>query len=95
MPALQRDPKKPEDVMKATVQKDDGTISYSDDPGDSTRYGLMSRPSPRKMKQQEPKRDRYGMIPKKKDNITVTGRPKWTPTGGVPKWKGNKTNYDE
>lgn len=95
VPMLQRDPKKPEDVMKATIQKDDGTISYSDDPGDSTRYGLMSRPSPRKIKKEPEKRDRYGQIPKKKTGISITGRPEWKPAGGTPKWKGNTHNNEE
>ena len=94
VPMLQRDPKKPEDVLKATIQKDDGTISYSDDPGDSTRYGLMSRPHPRKKKAPEERRDRYGQIPKKNKGLSVTGRPQWKPMGGNPKWMGNKTNND-
>lgn len=93
VPALQRDPKKPEDVLKATIQKDDGTISYSDDPGDSTRYGLMSRPHPRKKKFEPPKRDRYGMIPKRKS--LTKGRPDWKPVGGVPAWKGNNPIHND
>lgn len=94
VPMLQRDPKKPEDVLKATTQKDDGTVSYSDDPGDSTRYGLMSRPHPRKIKAKEEPRDRYGQIPKKSSSISKSGRPEWKPTTGTPKWMGNKHNHD-
>lgn len=94
VPSLQRDPKKPEDVLKATTQNTDGIVSYSDDPGDSTRYGLMSRPHPRKKKVEPPKRDRYGQIPKKNTGLSIHGRPNWTPPKGSTIWKGNKTKND-
>lgn len=92
VPQLQRNPKKPEDVLKATMIRTDGQVSYADDPGDATRYGVMSRPMLTKPKKKEPETDRYGM-PKAKVTQhfrpanTNYKRPEWNP-GIKPQYHG-------
>lgn len=88
VPQMQRDPKKPEDVLKATTQTEDGTISYSDDSGDATRYGLMSRPRPNKQKPKEDNVDRYGQKIKKRKKVelTIKNRATWKPFENKDQW---------
>lgn len=97
IPQLQRDPKKPEDVLKSTQINEDGTISYSDDAADALRYGLMSRPQPNKKKFKDTEFDRYGQKIIKESRspsaggFKVQGRPEWKPFGNQkPKWQGNR-----
>lgn len=76
VPEQQYNSHKPEDMLKQ-----DG-----DDWADATRYGLMSRPHPNKKKtidNDEPERDRYGEIIKKKK----TTRPQWKPEPNRITWK--------
>jgi len=90
VPELQRDPKKPEDVLKNTVVNADGTVGYSDDSGDATRYGVMSRPAPNAKISKDAEddlKDRYGQpkrVGPRKPRV-----PQWTPTY-KPEYKGLK-----
>lgn len=79
VPNVQRDPKRPEDVLKATIQTEDGSLTYSDDSADATRYGAMSRPEPFKKKPEEEDVDRDGMKVKKGRGLKIVGRTEWMP----------------
>lgn len=90
VPELQRDPKKPEDVLKSTVINPDGTIGYCDDSGDATRYGCMSRPYPSKKKPAVETVDRYGQpLPRKPRRAIMKNKPLWQPEQ-APQYYGNR-----
>ncbi len=88
VPQLQHDPNRPEDVKKIGVVEG-GNIADGDDPGDESRYAIMSRFSkPESAKRKAPELDRYGAVVPERAKKTFG-----TYMGSKPEVNYNKPDY--